>query len=242
MAQFALKVQRHVSKGWRKEASKLGQLWDIVRNGQVVATKIPFIVTHWPKFQDIEMDPVSYIYRVRGNRKLLQMNDMLVGRDPASVYEGSALLEKYTVVSMRLLRDNIAIRTDELCQVYRPLQPLAAGLYSVETPLINRQILARSPTSTMWAFVNPPAPINYITNINVGITTNSSAKFNQPSPVPLTTDAMGWVISFAILPGVVFKEGDIFIDSDEDWYRVDRPYYQLEGATLNQLRATRVRA
>src|SRR5438552_1860572 len=128
--QFALKVQKKYSKGWRKEAKHLGQLWDIVRNYTTIATDAFYYITRYNKLAEVEMDPISYIYKIRGDRAPLKIGDQLVGKDPASVYEGSALLERYTIVSMRLLKNNIGIRTDDLIAIYRPNQPVDS--YSIE--------------------------------------------------------------------------------------------------------------
>lgn len=242
--QFALKIQDKYSKGWRKEAQHLGQLWDVERSGVVVKSNYYAILTHWAKTPDVEMADVSFIYRAQGDRAPLKIGDMLIGKDVASKREQNATNERYTVVSMRLLRPNIVIRTDELCKVYRPSQTTIAGdvpaSYNWNTPP-NSDQLGYDPTTGIWSFYPQPLPTGIVGQVWANVLLGQSGTYDIPSSTPLTVPSTGWLISLGLLNGVTFREGDTFVDSDGDWYRIDKPYYQIEAASVIQMYATRLR-
>ena len=238
MRKFADKVQRKISKGWRKEAQKLGQLWDIERNGVVIyRNKFYHLLRQHRASEDIELDPVSFIYRIRGDRRYLQLGDQLVGRDAQSKTEMSSLLERYTVISLRLVHENIAIRTDDNFKVYRPQQTIVNG-YNFEH-IDNMEVLTFNPMEGKWGWAPPgTAP----TGVWIGKSFGGAGHEPNVSPeLPYGTPQTGWVLSLGLLNGITFRESDICVDSDGNRYIVDRPYYQRTGAVLNQLHATRLR-
>lgn len=242
--QFALKIQDKYSKGWRKEAQHLGQLWDIERAGSIIKSNFSAILTHWGKSADIEMADISFIYRAQCDRAPLKIGDMLLGKDVASKREQNATSERYTVVSMRLLRPNIVIRTDERCTVFRPTQRTLAGdvptSYNWNIPP-NSDQLAFDPVLAQWAFYPQPVASSLVNFVWANILLGHHGTYDIPSTTPLTVPSTGWIISLGLLKGVTFREGDTFVDADGDFYRVDRPYTQVEAASVAQIYATRLR-
>ena len=236
--QFALKVQDKYDKGWRKEASKLGQLWDVYRDDVLIAANVFYMLTKWNRGQDIEAEKGTNFYRARGTRKFLQIGDQLVGKDVASKREQSALLERHTIVGMRLLRDNIAIRTEWACKIYRPTMVAETGCvenpYSFQT-VLNSPVLERTGSTWAWA----PAGSDG-TEIWCDINTALPTDYAIPDPVPTTTRSQGWTISFHLLPGVELAEGDMIVDSLGNWFRIQRMDKQFAAASLYQMGCTKV--
>lgn len=235
---FARKVQDKYDKGWRKEAAKLGQLWDVYRNDVRIAENIFYIVTKWSDGKDIEAEKGTDFYRARGTRRILQINDQLVGKDVASKHEQSALNERYTLISMRLLRDNIVIKTDTPCKIYRPTMVAEAGCvenpYSEQT-VLNSPVLTRTGGAWGWGPVGSPG-----TAIWCNIVSALPTDYAIPDPVPTTTRSQGWTIAFQLTPGVGLTEGDMIVDDRNNWYRIQRADSSSAGAFLNQMRCTKV--
>jgi hypothetical protein len=241
---FADKVQRHISKGWRKEAEHLGQFFNIIRNGNTVATNLLIQIRRWAGLPDVEMEPNSYIYRIRCDRARFLIGDQIIGTEGATAYQNTTVLERYTIVAMRIMQENIGVRTDTACTIYRPIQMSMAGnvapIYNIET-ILNAQILAMDPGTNTWAFYPQPAPSNFLTTIWMGLTFGRLRDYIDPQPVPLSTHATGWMATSGLINGWTPRESDMILDPVGNWYRVDRPYYQFEASFVNQLHATRVR-
>lgn len=268
MPRAALRIQDKIEKGWRKEAGKLGQLWDIERNGVKVLSNYLGIIHRYEGVDLVEMDTVSFSYRLRGPRKKLQIGDFLVGKELASKRQMTTMSERYLLVTMRLHTDNIIVRCNRRIQIYRPTQ--LAGFdattdYNFLT-ILNSPSLARDRQTNQWQFLDnggnlgpgmglgsPPLggdPLGggdalitdyFDFSIWAGITFGRTGDYDPRTPLPYGTPNMGWVISTQLFPGVVLREADMIEDNDGNWYRVDRPYRQEDSAFLYQLRCTLVR-
>lgn len=241
--QFSLKVQDKVNKGWRKEAQKLGQLWDVTRNGTVVLTNQPYVLQRWTRSADIEFPPLADVFRVRGDRKKLKIGDQFIGKDIESKREQSALTERYTLVAMRLLHDNIVVKTDKACKIFRPNQIGDFGEdipYSLQTVKKNRKVLVQNPTTHVWSFDDVDE--SSATTAWCGLTLSRYFDYRLPVPTPQSTQATGWIVGLGLLNGVTFRTDDIVVDPDDNWYRVDRAEFRSSGAFVNILHATQVKA
>lgn len=248
MSQFALRIQKKVNRGWLKEAKKLGQLWDVERNGTVVAVNKPYIMQHYDKIKDIEHDPVSYTYRARGDRRLLKIGDYLVGKDIASTEEQSALLERFLVVGMRLLRETVVVRTDIRAKFYRApgFDTTSSGNffgsdncnYSIPATIESGLILSYNPSTLLWEYVAQPTA-NY-SDVWIGLKFGGGGHWDNKPSLPDSTISTGWIVTCGLLTGIVLRESDIFQDEDGYIYRIDRPYRQKDSSHLYQMQATRM--
>ena len=265
MARAALRIQDKISKGWRKEAQKLAPLWNLERYAAgetdpvVIKANIPARLKPWVRTQDIEMDAVSWSYRARFDRKLLQVNDMLVGVESASRRQMANTAERYTIVSMRLMHDNIAVRTDQKINIFRPQNRQDFGnppnpTYSEGGPITIRDILARRIVDNVYVWIDPStipnedyATAGYDVDIWAAITFGRSGAYptftGRFDDVPYDDPNSGWIVTCRYLPGIELRENDIVVDqtTEAPWYRVDRPYEQDDSAYINQLRCTRMR-
>jgi hypothetical protein len=265
MARKALRIQDKISKGWSRESKALGQLWNLERYAptkavpDVVSPGISARVKLWEKTTDIEVDKVSYTYRVRTDRKPLQVNDMIVGIESASRRQMANLKERYTIISMRLMHDNIAVRTDRKIRIFRPVHRDefndASPTYSEGTPNISRDILVRRILDNVYLWIDPDTVANenytlagYDPDVWAGITFGRAGAYapfiGHFQDVPLDSPNTGWVVTFRYFSdSIILRENDVIVDQADpyDWYRVDRPYYQNNSAFVNQPRCTRVR-
>lgn len=258
MPRAALRIQDKIDKGWRKEAGKLGQLWDVERNNSVVLTNQNYILQRWESPLDIETDLVSFAYKVRGSRRLLQINDILVGKEAASKRQNTTVGERYTIISMRLMRDTIAVRSNLKVRILRPNQPTLSGdqppQYAIQNPLVNGDILVRRISDNVWLFVDPDVVglsdeelllAGYDPTIWAGVTFGRAAEYapfiQHFEDVPMDTGNTGWVVSCRVFGSIVLRENDYVVTENGDWFRVDRPYEQRDSAFLNQLRCTKLR-
>lgn len=242
--QFSLKVQDKVNKGWRKEAQKLGQLWDVSRDGTTILTNQPYVVSRWTRSADIEFPPLADVYRARGDRKKLKIGDQLIGKDVESKREQDATSERYTLVAMRLLHDNIFIKTDKLCKIWRPFQVGDFGEsvpYSLQTVKKNRKVLTQDGSTKVWSFEEASSDDDG-TFVWCGLSLSRYYDYRLHEPTPQSTQATGWIVGIGLLDGVLFQEDDIVVDADDNWYRIDRAEYKVAGAFVNILHATRVKA
>lgn len=243
--QFALKVQDKVNKGWRKEAQKLGQLWDVTRDGTTILTNQPYVMLRWTRSSDIEFPPLADVYRARGDRKKLKIGDQFVGKDIESKREQVATAERYTLVAMRLLHDNICIKTDKLCKIYRPYQLGDFGdtniPYSLQTVKKNRKVLTQDGSTKAWSFVEATSDSDG-TPVWCGLSLSRYYDYRLHEPTPQSSQATGWIVGLGLLNGVLFQEDDIVVDADDNLYRIDRAEYKFSGAFVNILHATRVKA
>lgn len=247
MARAALRIQDKIEKGWRKEAKKLGQLWDIERNGAVVLQDYTGIIERYESTKLIEIDTVSLTYKLRGPRRLLQIGDFLLGKEIASKRQMTAVGERYLLATMRLHRDNILVRADKNITIYRPQHVQLAGnnppVYSIPNPILASadQILARNTTTNVWSFRDPTSLVGYSTLIWAGITFGRAGEYPNNLRVPLTTPDEGWSITTSLFNGVTLVEGDFVVDADNSWYRIDRAYAQTNSGFVHQLRCTKMK-
>lgn len=245
MPRAALRIQDKINKGWRKETRKLGQRWNVERNGAVVVANYDAIVTRDEAVNLIEMDTDSFSYRLRGARDKLQIGDYIVGVDAASKRGSGNIGERYLLVSTRLHRDNVVVRADQTVKVYRNEQIQQAGdvasSYAMISPLTDK-VLARNLTTHQYEFRDQSSLSGWTTQIWAGITFGRAGEYPVGYHVPLDTSTIGWVITMALTPGVVLRAGDIVVDDlSGNWHRIDRAYMQTNSAYLYQLRTTRVR-
>lgn len=254
MPRAALRIQDKYDKGWRKEAAKLGQIFDVERNGEIVMNNQNFKISAWERNLDIEMDRgISWTYRVRGSRRNLLVGDVLIGKDVASKRQNDTTKEVYTIVSLRLLRDNIAARTDRIVNIFRPDQqnPITDTDpdYSYQN-INNGLILARNLTTNLWSFIpqiedGDYEGAGYSTQIRAGVTFGRSGEYHPDSKdLPFDSPNTGWTITCGLLEGVILQENDEIRDielPELNWFRVDRAYRQTNSAFVYQLRCTKMR-
>lgn len=242
------KIQIKVNKGWRKEAGVLGQLWDVVRDDVLVKAGARYIVTKWIKSNDIEASTASYFYRARGDRQNLKVGDELVGHTSIPTLENPTEGERYTIVSERLLRDTMAVRTDIPCRIFRPkidvpdfFQDNTYGAFTARP----ENCLAAVRTGSTWAWEDADSAAESGTVVYTGITFGRLADYRNPKETPLSTDSLGYILTLKLLPGIILRESDLFIQHEIDpfgmapiWYRVHRAYRQENSAFMYQMQAT----
>lgn len=246
---FAKRIQRHISKGWKIEAKKLGTRWDIMRLGvgglNLIRTNEFFRITQWISTKEIEFATGSFVYRCRGDRKYLRVGDQLIGKETVSFEEEPTTLERYTVVGLRILQENICVRTDEPCRIFRPTQRTPLGVsapsYNMES-VLNDQIAAFDPALGTSAFYDQGSlPAGAIVTWYFGFTLGEG-KYDHGQDLPYSVPDSGWLATFSgttIVPQL--QESDIIVDSNGDFFRVDRPYATIEGAFIQQNWCTKVR-
>lgn len=256
---FTLKVQRKINKGWRKESSKLGQEFDIIRNTNTVAINQLYKLIQLKRGPEIEFISSDFTYEIRGDRTKLLIGDQLKGKDTQNSLEQFGADERYTVVGMRPLQPNIAIRTNFLCKVYRPPTLTSLDGYSF-TNICNAQILVYDITLNSWSFKDPTtlglglgqgglgsgslggesANTNFITSIWMGIQPHGKSSWSSKINLPMGVDSYEFLLNFGLTLGVLIAEGDIVVESSNK-YLITRPYYQTDSAFLNQHLASRMK-
>lgn len=259
------KIRRKLNAGAIKQASILGMPFDIVRNETVLVVDEPYVHYQWSRRKDQEALTEPFFYKFIGSRVDLRVGDHLVGKRAETPYGQSTLLERYTVVSLRDFGPTMTIRTDWLCKAFRPTQINPTGeitpgvgfdpnqfnpqqfdsgdpdSYNWRTALVDPQLF-RNKSTGMWEFRLPnDTDLNdYSPNFWVGITSGYSADYKIKAETPLTVRPNEFVITLGNLPGIIFQEGDMIVDSRNIWYRVDMPHYQKDSSFIQQLYTSRV--
>jgi len=255
---FSFKVMDRVNKGWRVESKKLGTRWDVIRlrpatGYTTVGTNKLFRVNHYIDAKVIEFAAGSFVYRARGDRKLLQLGDLLVGKETTQIETEPTTVERYTVVQLRILRENLIVRTDDACTLYRPTQRTSAGVQATSTynfeSTRNAKIAALDLGSGLWNFFDQGSvPVGAPTTIYAGFTLGGDGKFGHRKDLPLGVPDTGWIATTGLLNAPFLLEGDLVAPIDpvgalgaNELFRIDRPYPEFEGAFIQQNWCTKVR-
>lgn len=254
---FAFKVQDHINHGLSIVGRKLGPKFDIYRNGAKIKSNLLVYLTPRHELAAVEFAKGSFVYEAMLSRKIkldtgvfdfLRPGDQLQGKDPASRDEEAMNNERYTIVGLRLLHPNLAVRTDEACQIYRPQMTVGAG---AQPPQYNYEFfktalqLTFDPVAGVWQFEAQPPVGGHLTTAFCGITRIGVGSYDSGYDNPMATPATGWLASSQLFYGTggvlveIFEE-DIIVDPDLNIYRVERNYFQNEAAFINQMYCTRL--